>query len=110
MINAFMPKFALAYTLGDKISIDESMIKYCGWYVSFVQYMPKKPIKHVLKEFAICCVYTGFLTTFQIYTGNEGRKEGTPKTVIGRLLQLAAFVGLISTTGRILYTDNWYTS
>ena len=39
----------LGWTLGKKICVDESMIKYMGKFVSFVQYMPAKPIKHGIK-------------------------------------------------------------
>lgn len=31
---------------GKNLSLDESMIKYCGRAIAFVQYMPAKPIKH----------------------------------------------------------------
>ncbi len=31
---------------GKDVSLDESMIKYCGHAVAFIQYMPAKSIKH----------------------------------------------------------------
>ena len=45
------------------------MIKYMGRFVSFVQYMPAKPIKHGIKVYALCCSSTGYLYLFEIYTG-----------------------------------------
>ena len=42
---------------GKNLSLDESMIKYCGRAVAFVQYMPAKPIKHGIKVF-VCVVRT----------------------------------------------------
>ena len=52
ILDLLLKQLALAYVLGDRLSIDEAMIKYCGKFVSFVQYMPKKPIKHGIKVFA----------------------------------------------------------
>ena len=43
ILDLLLKQLALAYVLGDRLSIDEAMIKYCGKFVSFVQYMPKKP-------------------------------------------------------------------
>jgi hypothetical protein len=43
---------------GPWMCVDKSMIKYMGWFVSFVQYMPAKPIKHGIKVYAPCCAYT----------------------------------------------------
>jgi hypothetical protein len=82
------------------------MIKYMGRFVSFVQYMPAKPIKHGIKVYALCCSYTGYLYRFEIYTGKGGSEDGLPTGVISRLLHGAGATG---TTGRILYTDNFYT-
>jgi hypothetical protein len=39
------------WSTGKKLSIEKSMIKYCGWAVAFVLYMPAKPIKHGIKVF-----------------------------------------------------------
>jgi hypothetical protein len=51
------------WILGQRICVDESMIKYMGRFVSFVQYMPAKPIKHGIKMYALCCAYTGLKST-----------------------------------------------
>jgi hypothetical protein len=83
------------------------MIKYMGHFVSFVQYLPAKPIKHGIKVDTLCCSYTGYLYRLEIYTGKGGTADGSPMGVISRLLYGAGATG---TTGRILYTDNFYTS
>ena len=41
----------LAWTLGKMICVDESMIKYMDRSITYVQYMPAKPIKHGAKVF-----------------------------------------------------------
>jgi hypothetical protein len=85
------------------------MIKYKGKAISWVQYMPKKPIRHGLKVFALNCAYTGYLYSFEVYTGKE-HVDGSPKAVIERLMLAAGFTFTIHGQGRILYTDNFYTS
>ncbi|CAJ1954086.1 unnamed protein product [Cylindrotheca closterium] len=114
VLDYLQKQLSSCYNLGDRISIDESMIKYCGKYISWIQYMPKKPIKHGIKVYALCCAYTGYLYSFEIYTGKEGTESGTPREVIGRLLRMAGILpspaGAAKMTGTVLYTDNWYTS
>jgi hypothetical protein len=69
--------------------------------------MPAKPINHGIKVYALCCAYTSYLYRFEIYTRKGGTPDGSPTGVIGRLLYGAGATG---TSGRILYTDNLYTS
>ena len=106
-IDIILKTLGAGWILGERICVDESMIKYMGRFVSFVQYMPAKPIKHGIKVYALCCAYTGYLYRFEIYTGKHGTLDGSPKGVISRLLYGAGATG---TLGRILYTDNFYTS
>ena len=58
-----------AWVTGKHITIDESMIKYKGKYVGFVQYMRDKPIKHGLKVFSCNCSYTAVLRAAFVYLG-----------------------------------------
>ena len=37
------------------VTLDNSMIKYMGRAITYVQYMPAKPINHGIKVFEICC-------------------------------------------------------
>jgi hypothetical protein len=106
-IDTILKTLAAGWILGKRICVDESMIKYMGRFVSFIQYMPAKPIKHGIKVYALCCAYTGYLYMFEVYTGKGSTPDGSPKGVISRLLYGAGATG---TTGRILYTDNFYTS
>ncbi|GFH50228.1 hypothetical protein CTEN210_06704 [Chaetoceros tenuissimus] len=98
-----------AYNAGKDVTIDESMIRYRGRAVSFVQYMPKKPIKHGIKVFALCCAVTAYLLGFEVYLGKEFTRsvESTAINVVERLIVEA---DLVKAKGRTLYTDNWYTS
>ena len=50
------------------VTIDESMIKYKGKYVGYVQYMHDKPIKHGLKVFSCNCSITAVCILFFVYS------------------------------------------
>eukprot|EP00956_Cyclotella_meneghiniana_P033957 scaffold100628_cov85-Cyclotella_meneghiniana.AAC.4 len=59
-----------------------------GRAIAFIQYMPRKPIKHGIKVFAVCCSYTGVLLGFEVYCGSSA-VEGTDNSavaVVDRLL------------------------
>lgn len=107
VLRAVQIQFQKGWSAGPRVTIDESMIKYKGRAIVFVQYMPKKPIKHGIKVFALCDSETGYMLSFEIYTGSDGTDYGSAKNVIDRLLRKA---GVHSAVGRTLYTDNWYTS
>ena len=55
-----------AWTLGKCVCVDESMIKYMGRKVTYVQYNPNKPIKHGVKVFVyvvhtpVCYIHLKF--------------------------------------------------
>ncbi len=70
--------------------------------------MPKKPIKHGIKVFAVCCTFTAVLLGFEVYLGSEDSMSD--QSAIGVVERLVETAGLTKTRGRILYTDNWYTS
>ena len=96
------------WTAGKDITIDESMIKYCGRAVAFIQYMPAKPIKHGIKVFCVCCAISGIMLAYEVYCGNKDKKtDGTAVDVCDRLVNEAE---LTAPRGRTLYTDNYYTS
>ena len=108
-IDKALDRFRMGYVMGQYISLDESMIKYKGKQVQFVQYMPNKPIKHGIKVFAICCAETGYIYGFYVYTGKQNDPHGSPKRILKRLLdQDPSF--LTSSAGRIVFMDNYYTS
>ena len=69
------------------------MIKYCGRVVVFIQYMPKKPIKHGIKVFALCCAYTGYLLGYEVYLGKDTEtNENSALHVVDRLITNADLV------------------
>jgi hypothetical protein len=96
------------WTAGQHITIDESMIKYCGRVVAFIQYMHAKPIKHGIKVFRACCAFSGIMLAYEVYCGNKDKKtDGTSVQVCDRLVKEAELTG---SRDRTLYTNNYYTS
>ena len=95
------------WTAGKHVAIDEFMIRYMGRAISYVQYMPAKPIKHGIKVFALCCALSDVILTFKVYVGKEDDSDGTTVGVCDELVNDA---GLTSARGHVLHTDNYYTS
>ena len=55
----------------------------------------------------LCCAYTGIALLFKIYLGTEEDTDGTTLAIV---LWLCEKADLLRTKGRILFTDNYYTS
>ena len=108
VMDEMMKGIRNAWKAGREVCIDESMIKYMGRAVSFVQYMPKKPIKHGIKVFVAACARTAIILSYEVYLGADlTTLDSTAVAVVERILQDA---DLFKARGRVLYTDNWYTS
>jgi hypothetical protein len=107
-LDELQKQMLMAHELGEHICIDESMIKCVGRAISWTQYMPTKPIKHGMKVFALTRAKTGFLVAFEVYTGASVESMAGPTDVVFRLVNMANLAG--RSAGRVLYTDNWYTS
>ena len=98
-----MAGLSAVWCAGKYVTIDESMIKYKGKYVGFVQYMSDKPIKHGLKVFYCNCSVTAVCLSFFVYVGKTYTKDGSPLAVCKQLVEQA---GLTSACGRVLTIDN----
>ena len=97
---------------GKNLSLDESIIKYCGRAVTFVQYMLAKPIKHGIKVFCLCCVYSAIMLSFEVYCRKDSNKTDSMTVgICDRLIHAADLVtgatGMMR--GRMVYSDNYYT-
>ena len=102
MLNTIMDGIRKAWSAGMNISIDESMIRYSGRAVSWVQYMPAKPIKHGIKVFAACCgcAYSGVLLAYDVYCG----KEIDGRNIFEVTVDLLELADLFRHRGRALFT------
>ena len=82
------------------------MIKFNG-RISFMQYMPMKPIKRGFKFFSLCDSESRYCMRLRIYSGSEARfvsGEGFTYNMVMELLNNYLY------RSHILYTDNYYTS
>lgn len=96
--------FQAAYTPGEYVCIDETMIPFRG-RLSFLQYIPGKRHKYGVKMFKLCG-QGGYTFNAKIYAGKQLRPTNQPvaSQVVMELMQP------ILQTGRTLVTDNFYTS
>jgi hypothetical protein len=106
VLNTVMDGIRTAWSAGMNITIDESLIRYSSRAVSWVQYMPAKPIKHGIKVFAACCAYSGVLLAYDVYCG----KSIDGRNILQITMDLLQSANLFSTRGHALFTDNYYTS
>ena len=95
------------YSLHQEISVDESMIgTKCR--LSFIQYMPKKPTKWGIKVWVCSDAHTGYIYSFDVYTGANSSIPVHPKGqaygVVMKLLE--SLLG----KGHAVYMDNFYSS
>ncbi len=64
--------------------------------------MPKKPIKHGIKVFAVCCTFTAVLLGFEVYLGSEdSMSDHSAIGVVERLVETAG----LTKTRRLSYTQ-----
>ena len=104
------------------VSPDESLLKFKG-RLSFVQYMPRKPIKRGMKAFSLNESKTGYTCAWKLYTGADDTNtvydadvRVNPKspdchppslTVAGKVI--IDLVNGLENKGHIIYCDNYYT-
>ena len=100
-----MCKMNKNWIAGEKVFVDESMIKYVGRVISFGQYMPNKPITHGIKVFLLTC--KNHTLGWEVYLGKDYPIDTSAEAVVIRLITKTT---LTLQSGRILYCDNWYTS
>ena len=93
---------------GKDIAIDESIIKYMGRAIAWVQYMPAKLIKHGIKVFCVCYAVSEIIFVFTVERGTK--RWMVLSSVISPCDNLLQKASLTDAQGRTLHTDNYYTS
>ena len=76
VIDSINNSLQVVYNLNKEITVDEAMIPFKG-RSSIKQYMPNKPIKRGIKVWALADAKTGFVSSFDVYTGKKGDKVET---------------------------------
>ena len=106
-IDILTDRFRLCYSPGRELSIDESMIgTKCR--VPFLQYMPKKPTKWVIKVWVCADANTAYVQTFSVYTGKSNDTEFAGKQLAFRVV-MKLLKDYIDKHHKV-YFDNFYTS
>lgn len=103
LLDCLLERFQLAVVPDKDICIDETMVPFRG-RLTFLQYIKNKRHKFGIKLFKLC-LKDGYTWNVKIYCGKEAR-SGIPvsSSVVMKLMQ-----DLLD-SGRVLYTDNYYTS
>ena len=99
-----MNKMTILWITGEIVCIDESMILYTCRAITFGWYMPLKPINHGIKLFMLTC--KSHALGWEICLGKYYPLDSSAEAVVVLIITNA---GLTVQSGRILYTDNWYT-
>ena len=108
LLDLLTPAFEDNYTLGQNITIDESMIPFNGRH-KYKQYIPSKPHAWGIKAFVHADSRSGYTYRLRLYFGSQ--TELTPATGFNKTEQtvLTLMDGLLG-RGHHLYTDRYYTS
>ena len=103
LMNHFIQRWQRYYILNKRISIDERMIPFRG-RISFLQYLPSKPVKWGIKAFLLADAHNGYVHNMKIYCGSGGQRTQSPNNMIVELTE-----GLRD-LGHHVYFDNYYCS
>lgn len=98
--------YKILYNPSQNLSVDESMVAFTG-RSCMKQYMPLKPIKRGFKVWAMTDSATGYLLSFDVYTGKK--KSNKPELGLGEnvVLELSKYY---TQKYYCLYFDNFFTS
>ena len=108
LIDHLSAVFPVYYHAGRELSVDEMMIgTRCR--VSFLQYIPKKPTKFGIKVWVNSEANTGYVLTFQIYTGAMAKDASNSSKSLGHRVVMDLLQPYLG-KGHRLFVDNFYTS
>lgn len=107
LLDIVDPTYASVFCPGQKLSVDESMVKFKG-RVSFRQYMPAKPVRFGMKQFVVCDSKTGYALKYLTYTGKNTFPRD-PGLGLGEQVVLSLLEDYTD-KGHIVFTDNFYSS
>ena len=107
LIDAFSSRCMELYNPHPQISIDESMIgTKCR--LSFIQYLPKKPVKWGIKVWVCADAVNGYIYTFDVYCGANSTNAASPNGIAyGVVFKL---IEPCLQKGYTVYMDNYYSS
>ncbi|XP_050686707.1 chimeric ERCC6-PGBD3 protein-like [Eriocheir sinensis] len=92
-----------------KLVIDESLCLWRG-NIGIRQYIPSKRHRYGLKTFVMCDCKSGYVQDVLLYMGSKTELEPAPADILIAGAVVCTLMKPYLNEGRILYTDNWYTS
>jgi len=105
LLDAFSRRCVELYDPHPQVSVDESMIgTKCR--LSFIQYLPKKPVKWGIKVWVCADSNNGYVYTFDVYCGANSvdTSKGVAYAIVFKLLEPCLHKGYT------VYMDNYYSS
>lgn len=103
LVDLLVRRFQEVYTPGEVVCVDESIIPFKGRLI-LKQYMPQKTHKYGVKIFKVC-FGKGYTWNLKIYAGKrQDCNQSLPTDVVLTLC------GQLLNAGRVIVTDNYYTS
>ena len=88
VIDRLLERFQAIYNLHRDVSVDEAMVPFKG-RSTLKQYMPKKPVRRGFKVWMLADSQTGYVSSFEVYTGKKGDtvETGLGASVVKTLCQ-----------------------
>lgn len=106
MIKQLNKIFPEIYSPSRYLAVDESMIAFKG-RTTMKQYMPLKPIERGFKVWVLACSLTGYMYSFDIYTGKN--PDGEINVGLGEKVVLF-LTRAIESLGYCIFFDNFFSS
>lgn len=112
LYDAARDVFAQVYTPEQHLALDEGMVPWKG-RLSFKVYIPNKPDKFGMKLYILCESMSGYICTFDVYTGKNYDPNPDDNTTHGHsydvVMGTMRKLDLLN-KGYCVYTDNYYSS
>lgn len=99
--------WTLFYTQGDKLNLDETMIKFKG-KCSFKQHIPDKPVPWGIKAYLLCDSQYFYCIDIYLYTGKKNY-ESIPGFTTTENLVINLMKPYLN-QNKVLFCDSYYTS
>lgn len=107
IFDQFVSQCKAVYSPSEYLTIDEQLPSFRG-RCSFKQYIPNKPSKYGIKIFALVDARCFYVVNMEVYVGTQPdgpfKQSNSGEDIVIRLIEP------ISTTGRNITFDNWFTS
>lgn len=105
IFEMFVENSKTSYSLGANVTIDEKLEAFRG-RCNFIQYIPSKPAKYGIKNFALVDAKTYYTGNMEIYAGTQ--PDG-PYSISNKTVDVVKRMILpIHNTGRNVTMDNWF--